>query len=306
MPSRKLLKPLPRFSFVAPEYEVKGTGWLKKHSDAARRHAAYWGGPARNRRQGNRHIGEGQDDIINCVSNTEDGPRTPDGEWFAISTSQSQGPSRPKNIQVLGYVAPFHIETDNWQYFPFVPSGIRATGSPFSSGLATFKFYGAEFVKQFVMYDHDDYSIMCSGCQLVSYAHYMALTGSGTKMVLLELKGQVIRHLSAKMKCSNGVLSPQCLTAILALGAPILCLVSRDMPKGLSIPEYIRVSMEENYLCCQESADAAQSSLDERIVHRQAIQRLFLESEGQFQDVTSLELLQYVSNCINMYAPSTP
>ena len=306
MPSRKHLKPLPRFSFVVPEHEVKGTGWLKKYSNGARRHAAYWGGPAKHRCRDNRHIEVEQQDINNCVSDRDNGPRTADGEKFAISTSRNQRPSRPKNIQPLEYASPYHIETDNLQYLPFVLPDIRATGSPFSSGLATFKFYGTDFVEQFVMYDHEDYPIMFSSCLLLSYAHYMALTGFGTKTVLLKLKGKVIHYLSTKIKSSAGVLGPRCLIAILALGSPILCLVSQDMPKGLSVREYIRVSTEENYLCCQESADAAESSLDERNIHQQAIQRLFLGSEGQFQDIKSLALLKYVSNCINMYAPSTP
>ena len=133
---------------------------------------------------------------------------------------------------------------------------------------------------------------MFSGYLLLSYAHYMALTGRGTKTVLLELKGQVIRHISSQMKSSDCLLSPWCLTAILALGSPIVCLVSRDLPKRLSIWEYINATMEEDYLCCPESADTAQSALDERIVHRQAIRKLLFKSSISFQDTDSLALLK--------------
>jgi hypothetical protein len=130
----------------------------------------------------------------------------------------------------------------------------------------------------------------------------MALTGRGTKTVLLELKSQVIRRISAKMKFSDSLLSPRCLTAILALEAPIVCLMSQDLPKSLSIWDYINASMRHDYLCCQESADVAYAALDERIVHRQAMHRLFLKSFAGIQDAVGLALLQYISNSINMYA----
>jgi hypothetical protein len=141
---------------------------------------------------------------------------------------------------------------------------------------------------------------MFSGCQLLAYAHSMALTGDGTKTVLLELKTQVIRRISATMKSSDGFLSPWSLTAILALGAPIVCLVSQDLPKRLSIREYINASMQDYSLCCQDSADIAHRALDERLVHRQALYRLLLKSSSCCTDAEGLALLQYVSNCVKM------
>ena len=150
------------------------------------------------------------------------------------------------------------------------------------------------------MVDDEDHSIMSSACLLLSYAYSMALTGQGTKTVLLALKSHVIQRLSAKMKSSNGLLSPRCLTAILALAAPIVCLVSQDLPKRLSMWDYLMASMQDNYLCSPESAETAQRALHERMVHRQATRRHFVHTKVGFQDADSVALLRYISNCINM------
>ena len=151
------------------------------------------------------------------------------------------------------------------------------------------------------MHDHKDNIVLFDAFLLLSYAHHMALTGRGSKTVVLNLKGQVIRHIGTKMETSDGLLSPQCLTAILALGTSIVCLVSQDLPMRLNIWEYINASMQEDYLCClQESADKAQSALNERTVHRQAINKLLSRSKASFKDADSLALLQYVCNWMDM------
>jgi hypothetical protein len=188
-----------------------------------------------------------------------------------------------------------NIEQDVMQYLPPHEHSVAVADSPLVSRLAVLRFFGEAFVKQFLMLDHDDYSIMFSGCVLLSYANTMALSGSGTKRILLELKGQVISQISAKIESSDGLLSPQCLIAILALGSPIVCLVSQDLPHLLSIWEYINVSQYADYLCCQSSADRAQQDLDERKVHWQALGDMFSKINGIFRDEESLSLLLYLS-----------
>ena len=150
------------------------------------------------------------------------------------------------------------------------------------------------------MVDNEDSAMMFSSCLMVGYAHYIALTGQGTTTTLLELKSQVIRYLTSKMNSPDALLSPRCLVAILALGAPIVCLVSRDFPRGLSIREYINVTLEEDYLCNEESAVVALSSYNEQRLHRQALRRLLLRTKTGFQDGDSIALLQYISNYMKL------
>lgn len=312
MPLAKHVTPLPRFCFVTQENETKDMSWFKKRSGAARRHAAYWGGPGKRQSQAKKQTPERQEENATSDSNIDNHSSQCDSKLetccFASLAKQYRASTKLQNVKAVCVTSktasefPCHIESCHLQYLPSVPAEIRKTGPLFAAGLLIFEFYGESFVKRFLRVNHEDHSIMFSGCILLSYAYYMALTGHGTKTVLLELKGQVIRRLSAKMTSSNDLLSPQCLTAILALGAPIVCLVSRDLPQRLSITQYIKVSMEEDYLCCQQSANAAQRSLDETIVHRQAMQRLLVRGGRSFKDTNSLALLQYVSNCINMYA----
>ena len=166
-----------------------------------------------------------------------------------------------------------------------------------SSGLPLFEFCGESFVSQFILHDNEDYPVLFSAFLLLSYSQYMALTGQGSKTIVLELKLQAIRHIGEKMKSSDGLLSPRCLTAVLALGSAIVCMVSKDLPMGLSMWEYINVSTKDDYLCCQpESADKAQIARDERIIHREAMYRLLRRSKASFKDAPSLSLLQYISN----------
>jgi hypothetical protein len=225
------------------------------------------------------------------------------------NTSPAIGKQRPAKLANVRRVSspfkpaiptPCNIEPDIMQYLPPQEHSVAVAGSPLVSRLPTLRSFGEAFVKQFLMLDHDDYSIMFSGCVLLSYANTMALSGSGTKTILLELKGQVISRISAKIESSDGLLSPRCLIAILALGAPLVCLVSQDLPHSLSIWEYINVSQYANYLCCQSSADRAQKGLDERKVHWQALGNMFSKINGSFRDEDSLSLLLYLSHYMDL------
>lgn len=308
MPSRKNIKPPPNFSFVNAEFEGKGVKWLKVHSGAVRSHAAYWGGPAKCQRQGKKQGGGPDTDDIVSVSPSK-GSYVVESVSGHSATSRCRKSTRPRKSvkattlsSLREFCTPPHIEYNNLQNLPSVPFQAGAlASSPLSSGLPMFDFCGTDFVKQFILHDHEDHSVLFSAFLLLSYSHYLALTGQGSQTAVLELKGQVIRGIGAKMKTSDGLLSPRCLTAVLALGTAIVCLVSQDLPMGLNIWEYINASMKDDYLCCRpESADRAQNALDERIVHRQAMYKLLHRSKAGFTDADSLALLQYLSNWMNM------
>jgi hypothetical protein len=277
MPSRKKdVKAPPKFSFVPLAFGAEDKSWLKIHSGAARSHAAYWGGPAKSQRHRQVHGDNKEAEPANLKASK-------------ATTSLSETACFPHGLESLPRIpaSSIPLEIDIW-------------ASQFPAALLVSKFCGEEFVRRFVLGGLEDDSLMLSGLVLLSYAHSMALTGHGSKTRLLGLKGQVIRRISTKMKASDGLLDPGCLTAILALGSSIVCLVSQELPNSLTVLEYIRASMQDDCLCCQASADKAQSALDERMVHQQAMQRLLLRSKVSFKDPDSLALLQYVSNCINM------
>ncbi|KAL6886844.1 hypothetical protein GGI43DRAFT_275340 [Trichoderma evansii] len=307
MPLRKHTKPPPRFTFVTPEFEGNEIRWLKTHSDAARSHAAYWGGPAKRQWQVNEESEAKKEDapVHDTITGKRSRRRNANLQFycFAAQTIQRHGATKLKNTKAMSskaeYDMPRYTEPNYARCLPSLIAERRGSGAS-SVGLTAFKFYSEDFIRRFVMVDNKDCPMILSSCLLLSYAHYMALTGYGTTTVLLELKSQVMHCLSANMTLSHGLLSPRCLTAIVALGAPIVCLVSRDMPQGLSIREYINATLEEDHLCNQESAAIVQCSLEEQIVHRQALSKLFLKTSAKFQDADSLALLQYISNYINI------
>jgi hypothetical protein len=64
--------------------------------------------------------------------------------------------------------------------------------------------------------------------------------------------------------------------------------------------EYINASMQDDYLCCQESANTARSALDEQVVHHRIMDNNLSRSMASFKDARSLALLRYVFNYRNM------
>ena len=306
------MKPPPSFAFVTLKLEGQAVSWLKVHSGAVRSHAAYWGGPMRRKRQEKKRNAADQRAGPNVVAVADEAPgpaKDVKPVLGCFSAPNVEGGGCPKRKNALTVCpclkadckSPRHIELDSLQYLPPAASEIAAASSRFLPAISIFKFLGDGFVNQFLRCEHEDYSVMFISSLLISYAHSMALTGQGTKKALLELKGNVFRCLSAKMRSSSGVLSPHCLTAILALATPIVSLVSQDLPYGVSLSDYLNASMRAHSMCCQEFADAARRALHERVVHRRAMRTLFADSNARFRDADSLGLLRYVSNCVDMY-----
>lgn len=308
MPSRtrKKAKPPPSLSFVTPYVGPHGVTWLKVHSGAARSHAAYWGGPERNHYPDKEQIEQQRNP--NCASHTDNdfginGSAKSASSPFPDPTVRRCRSTKAANAKVTtppsnGGEEPPHQECASELPLPFE---IRSSGSSFEADLSTFEFLGERFVKEFLMVDSKEYPIMYSSYHLLNYAYSMAFTGIGTKTDLLKLKGRLIRHISESIKSSEGVLRPRCLTAILALGAPVVCLASQELPNGRNMGDYIHGSPQGEFLCCRpESATAGRRALNEQIVHRQPMRKFFLTSSANFQDADSLVLLQYLSNHINI------
>ncbi|KAL6690903.1 hypothetical protein J3F84DRAFT_403938 [Trichoderma pleuroticola] len=307
MPLRKHTKPPPRFTFVTPEFEGNQMRWLKTHSDATRSHAAYWSGPAKRRWQASKESNKKEDSASarGTFVDERSYPHTAQVEphYSAAQNSQCHGSTAATDRKTLpsrGDSSTFrHIEPTGSRCPQALPPGLKETNS-LSVDLTVLKFYNEDFMRKFVMVDNADSTLIFTSCLLLGYAYHLALTGQGTMMILLELKSQVIRHLTAKMHISDGLLSPRCLIAILALGAPIVCLVSRDLPRCLRIGESINMMLDDDCLCSEESAVIARTSLNEQVVHRQALRRLFLKARVNFQDSESVALLQYISNYMNI------
>ncbi|KAL5092955.1 hypothetical protein Trisim1_000681 [Trichoderma cf. simile WF8] len=307
MPLRKHTKPPPRFTFVTPEFEGNQMRWLKTHSDATRSHAAYWSGPAKRRWQSGKESIKKEDSASarGTFADERTYPHTAQVEHrcSVARTLQCQGSTAATDRKTLpqrGDYSTFRpIEPTGSRCPQALPPGLKETNS-LSVDLTVLKFYNEDFMRRFVMVDNADSTLIFTSCLLLGYAYHLALTGQGTMTMLLELKSQVIRHLTAKMNTSDGLLSPRCLIAILALGAPIVCLVSRDLPRCLRIGESINMMLEEEYLCSEESEMFSPATLHEQVVHRSALRRLFLKARANFQDPESVALLQYISNYMNI------
>jgi hypothetical protein len=292
MPCRKSTNGRSNFAFVTLGLELKNANWLKVHSGAVRAHAAYWGGSAKSQRGGARHIiSHNPNEDSNLVR--YDTEKSVDD---CTDTAIRQRGSPPLSFPL------YYIQSDRLQNLPTVPPEIRAAGFALGAYLATFKFCGDGFVKNFFTLGHENYSVMFGGYVLLSYAHSMVLTGQGSKAILLRLKGLVIHHISERIKSTSGLLSPWCLTAVLALASPIVCLISQDLPQNMTVREYFDASVEDNFqCCCPESAEITHHALEERAVHQQAMRKIFCRSHAYFQDAVNLAFLRYISNSAEVY-----
>jgi hypothetical protein len=312
MPSRRKAKPHSGFIFIHQVLHPRVDKSLKLHSRAARSHAAYWGGPAGSKRAGKHQIGEEQGNIVPIARHSTTSSNV-DDEGNPDPTEPADTLARRKEIvKIEDFNTPIapqnnasrslqHLQPNSLQYLPSLPQELRSVAAAFSAGLPIFDFYGQAFIKQFIMLDHEDYPIMFSGCLLLSFAHSMVLTGQGSKAVLLELKHHVFRLISAKMKSSSTLVSPWYWTAVLALGAPVVCLISQDLPKHWSIAEYNDATMRDDYSCPYPGfADKAQRSLAELNVHRQVMRENLQRTKEAFYDATSLALLRYIRCFFNM------
>lgn len=281
--------------------------WLKTHSDAARSHAAYWSGPAKRRLQVGKESKKKKDhaSVLGTCADERPYVHAANVDLPSSATRAHKFYASTTLVDIINlpprgnYLTPRQIDAVNSRCRQTLVSDLNEMNS-FPVDLTVLEFYSEDFLRKFVMVGNEDSALMFTSCLLLGYAHHIALTGQGDRMALLELKSQVIRYLTAKMEISDALLSPRCLIAILTLGAPIVCLVSRDLPAGLSIREYISKMLEEDHLCDDESAVIARMSLNEQVVHRQALRRLFLKTRTYFQDTESIALLQYISNYMNM------
>jgi hypothetical protein len=147
MPCRKNTNPRPNFAFVPVGLEAKQATWLKLHTGAARSHAAYWGGSAKRQRKGTTHIVASR--------KHQDSTSSADTE---PAFSYNDDPAIRHGRSTLIPESFTYIQHDHLQHFPTVPSEILATSFPFVGGLATFRFFGEGFVKNFLTLSHEDYS----------------------------------------------------------------------------------------------------------------------------------------------------
>lgn len=88
MPRRGNREPLPKYSFITVEPKENDVSWLKVHSGSLRRHAAYWGGPAKFQGEDERNSVGRHDDVITIESDADEGAgaatRQPSSKMYRI------------------------------------------------------------------------------------------------------------------------------------------------------------------------------------------------------------------------------
>ena len=306
MPCRSNSKPLSKFAFVTVDSKVEGVSWIKTHSSAARSHAAYWSGP-------HRHQGQlpGRHTQTSTTTVTGDPESTPYNNTrltldLVAPQVERRSSDSSQNDKVVTLPPGTRFEPPHHGKFHRLcrllsetPSQTEVPNS-FAPDLPLSKFWGGPFIKQFLMSDHEDHAVLVDSCLLLTYAQHMALTGRGTLTALLERKRKIFRHIRLKVEISDSLLSPQYVFAVLALGAPIVCLVSQNLPKRLTMLEYIFESSRNDSLCSPEFARVAERAHEEQLIYRQAICRLLSRSKALSHDAEDFALLRHIINSMNV------
>jgi hypothetical protein len=278
----------PLYSFVMLEPQSQSGNWTKVVSGSARSHAAYWGGPSQVRRKARAQK-----------------PRTAAecGCRNVLELERLQGAKDMKEDQKLvpGYFplprSISGIQSLALQTFPISSSVMdTVTDSSFANSHYLLSFLDSTFIQRS---SHDDSSLILDSFLLLSYAHYMALTGSGAKSKLLSLKDEVIKGVGKKLKSTTNVPDLSSLIGIQALQTPIVCLVTQELPHNLNVRDYVLQSITGE-CCSPTSAATASESLSERVVHQQFLETAICNINIASMDSEAIAPFTYVSNSMKM------
>lgn len=99
--------------------------------------------------------------------------------------------------------------------------------------------FGVHFVRNVVLRDSEYCSVMFAGCLLLCSAYQFALTGKGSRLMLMRLKDEAIREVNRALSSVDGRARMETLVTVLILGMPIVCLFTNQLPQYLDMEEDI-------------------------------------------------------------------
>lgn len=242
MPIRRKSIERPSITFIN-----SGKGFPDRlDSRAARQHAAYWSAPPRrwqplqgsggSPEQLNQHDAEGPG---NFTSRHQQSPSfmTEDAQFASIVQHarrlQSKSPSPATDI--------FYLRAD-FDAFDVLPSPMCGPNTSRDLGALKaemLRFFGERFVQGILLRDPEHCQIMFTGCLLLSSAHQIAMTGKGSQVGLMELKGELIRAVNAAISTLERPAKLEILIAVLILGMPLVSLVTNQVPGCIPLRDYI-------------------------------------------------------------------
>lgn len=304
MPRRKGNNVQPRFSFVNPQNDPITARASHTRTSAVRRHAAYWGGPMRH----SRNYVAGATEIMSMTSLANGQGQVSTESMHAANEEQTKLSRivRPRKIQPIpemtnryGSYSPG--ERTQSLLFSIVcplPRGLDSValllGDWSCSESPMTGTFGRTLIGRFTVPYQWTSSVFMAGCMLLTTAQTMAVTGKGTRADLLELKAQVLRSISRNISRASGPPSLECMAVGTLLCSPIVCLLSQDLPNGLSFGKYVEASTQGIHVCCPEAATAAKIATCERKVHWRHLLKFSSEVERSDQQAEQIELFRYL------------
>lgn len=234
-------------------------------------------------------------DQRNNVDASHDSPRHLDD---VLSSSLDQTYATIVNQYAAPYVGADTV-SDDLGRIPMT-SGVRESQLYAHGSLnpSTTSFFGFDFFSKHLEDTLADMNTFSLACSTVATAYRLATTGSGCRTSVLNSKAEVLKAVSQRV--IQGSLSSYTLGSMLMMGAPILCLVTHDLPDGLDIMSYIEVTKGPNSLCCANWADAAQTPMQERYFHWKGMQEGLRVLEAEKQNRRDSGLLKYLNKYMSL------
>lgn len=282
MPKRKHHLPQAKFVFAAPRTVATGSDRGKPHSRTTRSHAAYWGGPIRKIRKTDA-LAQVKDDQASGAVCNDTGTEASPGDFLSCS----RGP-----IRLFPTSATCTLLSNETVKYAVGPT----TDLPVAS------LFGRKFLDQISASYGRESPMLAKGYLLVTIAYSMAVTGKGDRTVFLCLKEQLLQCVLQDIQGRQGRASLQSMGVMLMLGSPIVCLLSRRLPGGLQVAEYLTASADSEQLCCADSAAIAEESLHEKEIHWRHLKEMIKgERRLRYERVGQLDWLKYLSRYLEMY-----
>jgi hypothetical protein len=268
MPKRKNHGPRSRLVFIAPHTVTTAAtnAWTQRlRGPSVRSHAAYWGAHSHGRHDGD----EAQRNA--AVENHK-------GEEFAAVCCQPcLSPPPDLYGTEMSAEALSHC---------FEPTSVNLLGE--------------NFLEQTKVSTSRKDTALSRGYLLMEIASTMAVTGEGDTRMFLCLKQRLLQRIRVDIQHGKGLISLQGLGLMLLLGSPIVCLMSRRMPGGLSVSKYLETSKAGASMCCEESAAVATHSLLESHIHWRYLTASIKQQHESHTEPACREWVGYIARYLEM------
>lgn len=220
-----------------------------------------------------------------------------DSVFTHLSTSGATKHQRPNTNQ-----APVYMYTESLPSLlsPSFSADVLLRGATDVFISSVYHAFDGEFSKGLSVPTSWMTSGFASSYTLLMTAQSMAVAGKGSRVRLLHLKDLALRSLSSQLSQTHGSPRLDTMATIALLSSPIVCLLSQDLPFGLSIEVYAGRVAQGTDTCCPAAVAVANNAAEERAVHWNHLTELTSKCNLSQHEPNEIAFLEYVNHYRSM------